>query len=182
MQYWHSLARTDAATLRRPCLAYMLPAAAGGWGGGGRTAAMTPAARGGCTATQSCGPPCCLQEPLSELSFCIYGASCHTLPLRPVTSALSVHALPGMCCRRPAASATVLASSRPSPLFPRRDPCTPAAARVTPLAVLQRAVRAAFEPREYPATLREMVLRSPDEAAPQLYTDPGFFKWVALFA
>ncbi|KXZ45563.1 hypothetical protein GPECTOR_53g149 [Gonium pectorale] len=49
-------------------------------------------------------------------------------------------------------------------------------ARVTPRAVLQRAVRANFEPREYPACLPAMLARSPDECLPQLYTDPSVFR------
>ncbi|KAG2487022.1 hypothetical protein HYH03_014392 [Edaphochlamys debaryana] len=49
-------------------------------------------------------------------------------------------------------------------------------ARVTPRAVLCRAVRSNFEPREYPPSLAAMLGRSPDEAAPQLYTEPGVFR------
>ncbi|GFR53107.1 hypothetical protein Agub_g15816, partial [Astrephomene gubernaculifera] len=48
-------------------------------------------------------------------------------------------------------------------------------ARVTPRAVLQRAVRAHFEPREYPPSLAAMMAQSPDECLPQLYTHPGVF-------
>ncbi|EFJ45702.1 hypothetical protein VOLCADRAFT_93838, partial [Volvox carteri f. nagariensis] len=48
-------------------------------------------------------------------------------------------------------------------------------ARVTPRAVLQRAVRSHFEPREYPPSLETMLARTPDECLPQLYTDPGIF-------
>lgn len=51
-------------------------------------------------------------------------------------------------------------------------------ARVTPRTVLQRAVRSSFEPREYPPSLDIMLLRTPDECLPQLYTDPGLFRWV----
>ncbi len=49
-------------------------------------------------------------------------------------------------------------------------------ARVTPRAVLQRAVRANFQPKEYPPSVAAMMAASPDEALPQLYTQPDVFR------
>ncbi|GIL63865.1 hypothetical protein Vafri_17729, partial [Volvox africanus] len=49
-------------------------------------------------------------------------------------------------------------------------------ARATPRAVLQRAVRSHFEPREYPPSVEAMLARTPDECLPQLYTDAQIFR------
>jgi hypothetical protein len=49
-------------------------------------------------------------------------------------------------------------------------------ARRLPVQVLTRAVRSAFVPAEYPASLEALYGGTPDEAPPQFYTDPSVFR------
>lgn len=53
-----------------------------------------------------------------------------------------------------------------------------AKARVLPKALLVKAVRATFRPKEYPASLAAMYHGSPDEALPEFYSDPSVFRFV----
>ena len=48
--------------------------------------------------------------------------------------------------------------------------------RVTKREVLQRTVRSSWVPHEYPASLARLYTWSPDEAIPELYTDPAVFR------
>lgn len=43
------------------------------------------------------------------------------------------------------------------------------------MAELQRVVRAAFQPREYPSTMARLVAWTPDEAIPEIYADARVF-------
>lgn len=49
-------------------------------------------------------------------------------------------------------------------------------ARRAPLPLLQRFVRAHFQPGEYPASVQRLYEWSPDEAVPELYTDASIFR------
>jgi hypothetical protein len=77
----------------------------------------------------------------------------------------------------------LLTARRPPPPPPPPPPQEPLSelsyciylARTTPRSVLVRAVRASFEPREYPASVQQMYELSPDEAVPQLYCDVSAF-------
>jgi len=43
------------------------------------------------------------------------------------------------------------------------------------VAELQRVVRAAFQAREYPASIARLVAWTPDEAIPEFFSDPAVF-------
>lgn len=43
------------------------------------------------------------------------------------------------------------------------------------MAELQRVVRAAFQPREYPSTMARLVAWTPDEAIPEFFADARVF-------
>lgn len=49
-------------------------------------------------------------------------------------------------------------------------------ARVLPQSLLQRCVRAVFEPNEYPSNLERLYAWTPDEAVPEFYCDAGVFR------
>lgn len=49
-------------------------------------------------------------------------------------------------------------------------------ARITPLHILQRVVRADFVPEHYPATLARMYEWTPDECIPEFYCDASVFR------
>ena len=47
--------------------------------------------------------------------------------------------------------------------------------RRTPIPILQKFVRAKYEPNEYPATMQRLYRWSPDECIPEFYSDPTIF-------
>ena len=49
-------------------------------------------------------------------------------------------------------------------------------ARVTPITTLRRVVRSNFVPAHYPATVARLYEWSPDEAIPELFTEPSIFR------